>query len=206
MIAKDREKLLDDLIFHLDNILLNLSERNFFNDYIFLQNKYKIGEIDDDFKRKYKKFYVLSGRHSFTEKHCNIYFSLLINKEKNLEVILNKLYEIPPHKCWLSYASKLIHTIDNNNPIYDSNIKNILKLNEVSGGSKDEKIKQYLDIYNDLNNEFNFLLGDKKINDILEESRNKLKEAPFDFRLISDVKLLDSLLWALYNVSKVKII
>lgn len=202
---QDRDQLIEEIDNNLQHIFNILFKVRLFNVYIFLQNKYKQNQIDDEFKRRYKTFYVLSARYGFTEDHCNLYFSLLINKEKNLETILQKLSEIPPNKFWLSYTSKLIHTIDNNQPIYDTNIHSVLKLNTVNSSDLIKKKQQYLEIYKDLQKEFNVLLTDSRISKILECSRNKLKDAQVDSGMISDTKLLDSILWGLYTVRKNKL-
>jgi len=78
---------------------------------------------------------------------------LLQKRETNLKNILIELSEIPrlngKPAVLLSFASKLIHTVDNNQPIYDSRIAKIfnIKLN-YNIQDINEKIDDRLVVYN----------------------------------------------------------
>ena len=142
----------------------------------------------------------------------NEFFRLLSAKQNDLEKVLRTLYEIPgyggKHKLFLSFGTKLLHTIDNNLPIYDRNIANVLELINQAMGTVEEKIKNRIDIYIELKNNFVLLLKNPKVVDFLQNIREEIQKESvsnnFEWKssLVSDVKLLDSSLWALYTSRK----
>jgi len=148
-------------------------------------------------------------------EHFDKYFELLENEETDLVVILKELYRIPrqkgDHALFLSFATKLIHTVDNTFPIYDNNISTILNLPRVKYDnlSLEQKINQRIEIYEELKNNFSELLADEEILSLLNRFRNKFEQfnrenSNFEWEdeLINDVKLLDSVLWASYQLSR----
>ena len=102
----------------------------------------------------------------------------------------------------------MLHTIDNNLPIYDRNIANVLELINQAMGTVEEKIKNRIDIYIELKNNFVLLLKNPKVVDFLQNIREEIQKESvsnnFEWKssLVSDVKLLDSSLWALYTSRK----
>ena len=112
------------------------------------------------------------------------------------------------HKLFLSFGTKLLHTIDNSLPIYDRNIASVLELTNQAIGTIEERIKNRIDIYIELKNNFVLLLKDQTVIDFLQDMRKEIhKESAqnnFEWKnsLVSDVKLLDSSLWALYTIRK----
>lgn len=79
------------------------------------------------------------------------FFYLLEKREANLEYILSELYEIPTLKgkntMQFSFATKLLHTIDNDKPIFDSRVKSTLQIKSKGSGKhsdKDTKIRSVL--------------------------------------------------------------
>jgi len=121
----------------------------------------------------------------------------LIKKHK--EEIFNKLSKIPRRKgdyaVELSFASKLIHTIDNNQPIYDSRIAKIFDIKS-NYDIKDinERINDRLAMYNLLKRKFNEILTSQEARELVKDFKEELKVN------IGDVKMLDFILWQLGDI------
>ncbi len=188
-------------------------QKNHFKYYFYITKNFKQGKIDDEFKRKYKYFYVMDRAGLTRPDHFNEYFKLLKKKETSLAVILKKLYKIPrqtgDNALFLSFASKLMHTINNKLPIYDRNISAILDLPKTKDNNLnlEQKIDQRIKIYNELKYKFNKLLNDKKVLSLVNSLRIKFKqfskdnkEFEWNNKLINNTKLLDSILWASYQI------
>ncbi|MDD5290352.1 MAG: hypothetical protein PHT40_04130 [Patescibacteria group bacterium] len=180
---------------NLQEIFKLLERVNNFGVYISITKKFKNEEIDDEFEKKYRRYYGMNNA-GLTSEHFKTYFELLKSKTTDLEEIIDRLYQIKTfggyNSIQLVFATKLIHTIDNNSPIIDNNISKILKLSNANGPiKKHEEVKT----------KFSCLFKEPKIRIMLEKARKEVKEKfGKDHELISDVKLLDSLLWALYSV------
>lgn len=202
------EQVVIDLTKYKTEITKKLSA-NHWRPYFFIKEKFSNNILDDEFKRRFCSFYIINGPMGLNNFQKNEFFRLLSAEENNLEKILRTLYETPGyrqiHRLFLSFGTKLLHTMDNNLPIYDRNIADVLELQNQAMGPLEAKIKNRVDIYNELKNNFILLLKDQRIIDFLQDIRKDIyKESSknnFEWKsgLVSDVKLLDSLLWALYD-------
>jgi len=201
---------------HRSEIVKKLSANGWrhFRDYFLIKKKFSNNILDNNFKNVFCTFYRVNGPMGLNDVQKNEFFKILSQKESSLEKILRSLYKISgygeKHKLFLSFGTKLLHTIDNNLPIYDRNIANVLELTNQATGTLEARIKNRIDIYVELKNNFILLLKDQKIVDFLQDIRKEIhKESArnnFEWKnsLISDVKLLDSSLWALYTIRKEK--
>lgn len=182
-----------------------------FNAYFAITQKFAKGDLDEGFRKIFCNFYIMNGPMGLNNQQQEVFFNLLSEKADNLEKILKILYEIPGYgnrkKIFLSFATKMIHTIDNNVPIYDRNIANILGLlNQKNQGSFWEKIENRLEIFKELKNRYNELLSNNEIKNILKKFRDNLQQKAenegflWQNEILSDVKLLDSLLWSFYII------
>lgn len=200
---------------HKSEIIKVLSANNWrhFRDYFFIKEKYLSNNIDDQFEKVFCGFYILNGARGLNKTQKKEFFRLLSSRENDLRKILESLYIIPGYKnscrLFLSFGTKLLHTINEKLPIYDGNIANVLELPIKSYPvSFEEKIKNRIDIYKVLKEKFNVLLADVEIrnyiNNVRQELQNKAKLNGFLWqnKYISDTKLLDSLLWALFPILK----
>lgn len=183
---------------HKEEIFNKLSEdKRSFDYYNYILTEFKTGNIvnNNEFKKIYTKFYVLIGA-GLTPEFLDRYFELLEKRETNLKKILSELSKIPRRKgdyaVELSFASKLIHTINNDQPIYDSRVAKIFNI-KFNYGIKDinERINDRLTAYNLLKKEFNEVLADQEVKEIVKRFKGRLKVN------IGDVKMLDFMLWKL---------
>lgn len=172
-------------------------DKRSFDHYNYILTEFKTGNIvnNKEFKKIYKKFYVLN-RGGLGPKLIDRYFELLEKRETNLRKILRELSKIPRRKgdyaVELSFASKLVHTVDNNQPIFDKNVTKVfgIKLN-YNIKNIDERIENRLRAYDLLKKEFNEVLADQEVKEIVKRFKGRLKVN------IGDVKMLDFMLWKL---------
>ena len=205
------KQIIDDFDEYGDEISKKLSA-NHWRPYFLIKEKFSNIIFDDEFKNRFCGFYIMNGPMGLNDFQKNEFFKLLSAKENDLEKVLRTLYEIPgyrgSHKLFLSFGTKLLHTIDNSLPIYDRNIASVLELTNQAIGTIEERIKNRIDIYIELKNNFVLLLKDQTVIDFLQDMRKEIhKESAqnnFEWKnsLVFDVKLLDSSLWALYTIRK----
>ncbi len=127
----------------------------------------------------------------------------------NLKAILNKLYDIKivrkkksVHSVQFSFATKLIHTLDDTMPIYDSSIALLFNL-EKKGRDKEEQISSCDNIYCKFQEDFKSVLNHKDIKEIIKEFREKFRwNEKEDVERVSDEKILDFILWTLGKIDK----
>lgn len=183
-----------------------------FNDYIWIKEHFSqfqnnTNPNEHEFRHCFERFYILNPYLNQAQK--NRYFELLAERQTDIQDILDKLHLIPSKKYWLAYATKLIHTIDNNKPIYDGNVRAALTITENQELPNDLRLKwneslnidgtpnRCVDIYDKLGVIYQNFLSDQRIIDILTIYRNQIKVFVPRIDEVSDVKLLDSLLWAM---------
>ncbi len=155
------------------------------------------------FQFVFRSYYRLdnAGLGDLLKKH---YFKLLADKQTNLEKILVELYKIPSLKnintIQFSFATKLLHTIDENKPIFDSEVSDVIH-RKVTGKTKDEKIKSCIKIYQEIENLYKELLLDERIKKIISKIRLMFSVKEND---ILDTKILDFIIWSLGKIIKNK--
>ena len=183
---------------HKEEIFNKLSrDKRSFNDYNYILTEFKTGDIvnNDEFQKVYKRFYVLNAG-GLGQKLIDRYFELLEQKETDLKNILVELSKIPrlngKPAILLSFASKLIHTIDNSQPIYDSRVAKIFNI-ELNYSIEDvnERINDRLATYNLLKKKFSEILANQEVKKIIHGFKEGLRVD------IGEVKMLDFILWKL---------
>ena len=202
---KDRAKntKFDDAAFILDLfnnkeiIFLEIKSRiKDIERYFFIKNEYKKKDILNNlkFQKIYKQFYGMN--RFFTQEFFEEYFTMLSNKETNLRKILKNLYRIPRKKgdntIQFSFATKLLHTVNNELPIYDLWIGKAFGL-KIIGENKEDKINSCLLIYDKLKKYYKKLLSNEKTKKIISDFRESFN---CNKKKISDIKILDFIIWA----------
>jgi len=182
-----------------------------FRYYFYINENYRKNNINDEFKKEFCKFYIMNAPTGLNNQQKEEFFNLMKLRESSLENILIKLYKVTGfrhrHSLLLSFGSKLLHTFNNSLPIYDKNISTVLCLpKQTYSTSFKEMLNNRLFIYKELKNNFELLLRDAQIIECITDIRQNLiqraQEDNFKWKndLISDTKLLDFMLWALYSV------
>ena len=197
---------------NINSIIEQISQEDI-DIYISIQDQFLIkdGNIENDsiFRYLFKKFYLSSSARFLTEKSYDLYFSILSNlkitKLDNITDIIKYLLEkLKPmrNKLEYSYTSKILHTINPRFPIYDSYIRKALNLRVIEGDSDDQKINDFLNHYNKINQIYREIIK----NNLLETPIEKLGKKRIISRL-SPVKTIDFLFWGagkLINKKKIK--
>ena len=184
---------------NIDSLLTKEAIKHFKDYYYLLDNLQKVNVAEDIYyQRKYKGFWVM-GRLS--EKYYKKYFDLLETNKNNkvisLEYVIKELNEID-NKVQFSFSTKLIHMINNENPIYDSKIASFYKLPEWTGNNYGERLDKVNKIYDFLIQEFKRV----KVDMLLNISINKIKKYYELNEIFTDEKIIDSIIWIFINYSE----
>lgn len=95
------------------------------------------------------------------------YFEFLNEGERNLTTILEGLYHFPTKKnlksLQFSFATKLLHTLDTSQPIYDSKVAKLLGLPVKKGKDFANNVQTCVAAYDDLRAAQRQLLSDEGI-------------------------------------------
>jgi hypothetical protein len=122
------------------------------------------------------------------------YFEFLSQRERSLKTILEGLYHIPTKKkvksLQFSFATKLLHTLDTSQPIYDSKVAELLGLPVKKGKAFAANINTCIAVYEKLREVQQQLLSDEPIKNQIAALKDRYNSQ------ISDEKALDFLLWS----------
>lgn len=198
--------IIDNIIKNQNEILSNIKEEDVLV-YLFLKKEYEKGLIKENkiFQFVFRSFYRLDNA-GLSNELKNHYFKLLSDKNVDLEEILKELYNIEIlrggkiyNTVQFSFATKLLHTIDNHLPIFDAEVSRVLKIG-TSGVGK-EKIKSCLETYKKLNKLYGILVEDKKILMLIQKFKNKFNLKDKD---MTNEKILDFIVWSLGKIMNKK--
>ena len=121
--------------------------------YVDLIMKFQKGQIDKAFKNEFKVYYKIIYKN---ELWCKKYFYLMQTQERDFEKVLRSLYEVDK-QISVSFASKLVATVDTNMPIWDKNVMSRLGKDvawkDAEKKSADERIQIAVRIYEDMQKE-----------------------------------------------------
>lgn len=208
------EKIINRLNRHRLGIIKILSAKDWehFRVYFFIKENFRKNSPSDEFKGRFCYFYRMNGARGLNDPQKKEFFGLLSAKKTDLEKILRALYKVPGYgkkrKLFLSFGTKLLHTVNETLPIYDGNISHVLELSAPTPyTSLAWGIENRISIYKELKDKFKILLNNPQIKKYLVNMERELQKksglAEFHKRGgISRTKLLDCSLWALYFVRK----
>jgi len=177
MAEKQLENVINRIERYKEEIFSNPKLAVSLKKYIFLKTRFENGQIDGEFKSSFQNFYKLNGA-GLTPRFVEHYFELLSKSDEKTSLydILQKLYRIPNYKgkktVQFSFATKLLHTVDNDKPIYDSKVAYVLKLGTAYSLKGDAKILWCENTYKDLQNKYTELLGNEKIKKVISETES----------------------------------
>lgn len=184
------------------NLLLDgISKETHIDPYISICKSYKNQKSNTpEFKKTYRSFYQLNAAR-LSDDFCESYFSLLEesrdNDTVNVEDITNRLYDLESnskgtHAVQFSFASKLVHTVNDDFPIYDSMVSAFYFFPDVKPNwDKKRKIQEYLESYQFLRNEYCRIMENNLLEVAMEEFRERFAVGDE----YSNMKLIDTLLW-----------
>ena len=169
-----------------------------FEDYKVIIDRLKEEDVSKDsiFQRKYKAFY---GMRYQSVEFCNVYFELLERSKNKVDIdlkdIIQKLFQVDG-KYEFSFATKLLHTVCQTQPIYDSNIGKFFNI-DISNRKKETRYKDTEKVYGFLQFEYKRVLAEK----LLAETLLYLR-AEYNLMDITDEKIIDSIIWGYIKFTK----
>ncbi|MDD6194319.1 MAG: hypothetical protein PUB19_05410 [Lachnospiraceae bacterium] len=146
--------------------------------------------VDMDFQRTFNGFYIVRRNESWRKSYY-AYFESVKNGNPTFEDIITYLYEctgnIEP-----SFSSKMLATILPNKPIWDRHVVQNLNM-QLRGATKEEKLKNAIMLYADMEMWFADFLETEKGKECIREFDRVLP----DYKGISKIKKMDSILWSI---------
>lgn len=196
-------KIVNDIKNNEEKVIGNIDKSDL-QTYKFIQQEFMKGDVscNEKFQSRFMSFYRLYGA-GLTSEFKKVYFNLMQENrstiffsQDDIKEIIYRLYEFKNAKglncIHFSFTTKLMHTINNNLPIYDSKIRDCFSFktpylhlgNEV-------RVDEYLKQYEIIKTTYNSIIR----NNLLDSTIVKFKIKFFDYK-ISNTKILDFLLWS----------
>lgn len=166
--------------------------------YLFLKNEYAKDDIGNNtvFQFVFRSYYSLDGA-GLSSKWKKHFFELLEQQEDSLRTILQRLYRIKTltgrNTVQFSFATKLLHTLDNTKPIFDLKVAKVIG-ETVTGVNENTRIESCIRIYKRLEYIYRTLLKADKIKRVIRKFRKKFH---INEEQIEDLKILDFIIWTL---------
>jgi hypothetical protein len=168
-----------------------------------IQNINLIATIE--YQRQFKTFFRLTGA-GLSQTYCHAYFHFLEaglnNNAIHLDSLAHDLYQIPINTgrqaLEFSFCTKLCHMLNRELPIYDVNIRIFYNFVEPPRHLlTDQRIAAYVHFHQFLIAEYNRVLNEGLLAPSIQAFRQHL--APQHF---TDIKIIDSLIWAFIKLRR----
>ena len=188
-----------------DNISSIINSANRSRDiepYLTLQSIFQNGSIlnNSNYKTTYRIYWQLNAAR-LSDNYCDHYFRVLEKyrnrDDQDVEGVVKALYEVSSNSkdkktLQFSFATKLLHTIDNTRPIYDSLIADFYFLPQIKPTWKyDKKLSAYLKAYDFIQQEHKRVINDNILSTAITRFRTHF-DLPATY---TDQKIIDTLLW-----------
>ena len=195
------EKVSEWIVNHGTEIVESIKQESI-DKYLKIQSYFDSGFVGEnhDFRRLFSDFYRLNAVRP-TQDFKNSYFKkfdLLKGTELTERVFkntLNEWYLIPSsrgyHRVEFSFLSKLLHTLDINQPIYDKFVRILWDMECEVRWSPVEKIDNYYIQYQQLSDVVKIIVDQ----DLLADTVNILDRNKKNTHQLSMVKKIDFLFW-----------
>lgn len=145
---------------------------------------------NSDFQRTFNGFYIVRRNESWRKAYYE-HFESVKNGTPTFESIITYLYErtgnIEP-----SFSSKMLATIFPEKPIWDRYVVQNLDI-QLTGATKEEKLKNAIILYADMEKWYADFLESEKGKECISEFDRVLP----DYKGISSIKKIDSILWSI---------
>lgn len=170
--------------------------------YLLMMQIFNEGSVSNNqrYKTIYRKYWQLNAAR-LSDHYCNHYFQVMedyrYKEHRNIEDVVKALYDVPSNAkgkrtIQFSFATKLLHTLDNKRPVYDSLIGDFYFFPQIKPTWEyKKKLTAYLQAYDFLQQEHKRVLD----NHLLSESIGKFREHFGLPQAYTDHKIVDTLLW-----------
>lgn len=183
---------------HSNEIVASLTQRDV-QFYQFIKNELKRTNVAENliFQLVYSNFYTLDNRKltpEFKLEYFRIMEELKSNETNDLETILFKLHDIPlrgSFKFHFSFASKLAHTLDENVPIWDSQIAKMFSFKRPTGDDSAKIADDFIDQIENIQSAYEAIITNNLLKNSLKAFDNKFKAND-----ISTYKKIDFIFWS----------
>jgi hypothetical protein len=184
------------------SFVVNTINRTDVDKYLTIQSEFNKGKVSSNkkFRSYFKNFYGLNIAalgDDFEQLFFTIFDRLSDNRttSPHLENILFELYQVKTmagnQTVQFSFLTKMVHTIDNKKPIYDSKVRVLFEFPEAYTISEfDKKVAEYLRQYSILEYKYEDILKNNMIDKAL-----KVFDLRFNKIEMSEEKKLDFMLW-----------
>ncbi len=181
----------------IDNNIVDLIPPESIAAYLYIKQRLKNKKSiykDFEFRFVFSSFYGISNKTMDTQA-ADAYFYIFEKARKSCSLSLSNLLiehynkSKGKKKYHFSFITKLMHSIDDELPIYDSNINKVLKPR--FSYKNEGKIENATDYYNRLIKWYKKEMpANRKLRNAIQFFRNN-----FNCDLINDVKIADFILW-----------
>ena len=187
---------------NITKVLGTVDRKKDIDPYLKMAEMFNAGSIsnNNNYKTIFRIYWQLNAA-KLSDHFCNHYFQVMENYRHkdhlNIEDIVSELHEVPSNSKGIktiqfSFATKLLHTIDNTLPVYDSMVGDFYFFPQIKPSwNYYKKLAVYACSYDFLRREHKRVLD----NCLLAESIQKFRERfglPYTY---TDQKIIDTVLW-----------
>lgn len=194
---------IENLCANAHSIIRGIGKESF-DVYLFLKEEFDKGPILENhlFQFVYRSFYRLDNA-GLTSEFKSEYFRLMDECRSSgcidLRSLTKNLYEIPNRKgqnsLQFSFVTKLANTIDNDCPIYDSEVARMFSFRPpYTNKTMEERLTIYSDFYDKLKNYYHHLLNGNTCKIIFDCFHEKYPNN--NYSRVPRLKLLDFFFWS----------
>jgi hypothetical protein len=185
---------------HVDPLLNSIARDGGLDQYRYLIDTFRTTDItrNDQFQRTYRSYWQM-GAARLSDDFCKAYFDCL-EEAKSVErpdvrPLAVRLYSIASNskgdrKLHFSFSTKMVHMLFPDRPVYDSLVAQFYFLRE-DGSTFDEKLKNRLESYNFLVDEYCRVLSEGLLTPTIAAFRRRFTLAD----TFTDTKVVDTLIW-----------
>ena len=174
--------------------------------YNFLKSQFEISNVTENylFQFVFRSFYRLDNA-GLTPKFKIEFFRILeeIRNQKtfNFEEILKQLYNFPNRKgqntLQFSFVTKMLNTIENKMPIYDSEVAKMFNVSRPYYNEFDKKLEVYLNQLNLVQESYEKIIKENLLPIVNEKFNQKFKN-----HNLEEMKKLDFIFWSSGKIKK----
>jgi hypothetical protein len=207
---KEKLKNIINSTIHESEVIIERIPQQYIDIYCIIQERYealreKIAK-DSLFKFLFRSYYMTRINFKQSEK----FFKLLANFQlddsddfdRKVHEVLSRLQMRTYRATGIqmieySYGSKLLHTINNTYPIYDSRVHSALSLPSIYAQSVngEKKIKRFLSIYHTINEYYENIIENNLLDVVITQLEASKDTSKLNYKT-NPVKLLDFIFWA----------
>ena len=202
---KDLETIIEFIESNSTEIVENI-ETESIEVYSFLKEQFEKSNVTGNylFQFVYRNFYRLDNA-GLTSQFKTEYFKILEENRNNkifhFDEILKRLYNFPNRKgqntLQFSFVTKMLNTIDNKMPIYDSEVAKMFSVSRPNSTDFEKKLDLYLEQLNVIQESYEQIINHNKLPNVSQRFDEKFKSHNLD-----EMKKLDFIFWSAGKIKK----